>query len=108
MSSTTATGRIDRHTATDRSVLTPSSSPSLLSETVKPLRVKIISPNELLTAGRPVPIRCEAWGSFPAAKIVWLLDGEPLRSADITVHTDSNVSLDLVRPLQRNGRRHTN
>ncbi|XP_058056179.1 hemicentin-1 [Anopheles bellator] len=57
---------------------------------LKPLRVKIVSPNELLTAGRPVPIRCEAWGSFPAAKIVWLLDGEPLRSADITVHTDSN------------------
>uniref|UniRef100_A0A4Y0B5I7 Ig-like domain-containing protein n=1 Tax=Anopheles funestus TaxID=62324 RepID=A0A4Y0B5I7_ANOFN len=59
---------------------------------LKPLRVKIISPNELLTAGRPVPIRCEAWGSFPAAKIVWLLDGEPLRSGDITVHTDSNDS----------------
>ncbi|XP_053660841.1 nephrin [Anopheles marshallii] len=59
---------------------------------LKPLRVKIISPNELLTAGRPVPIRCEAWGSFPAAKVVWLLDGEPLRSADITVHTDSNDS----------------
>uniref|UniRef100_A0A182SJ60 Ig-like domain-containing protein n=1 Tax=Anopheles maculatus TaxID=74869 RepID=A0A182SJ60_9DIPT len=59
---------------------------------LKPLRVKIISPNELLTAGRPVPIRCEAWGSFPAAKIVWLLDGEPLRSADITVHTDTNDS----------------
>ncbi|XP_065081629.1 neural cell adhesion molecule 2 isoform X2 [Ochlerotatus camptorhynchus] len=57
---------------------------------LKPLRVKIVTPNELLTAGRPVPIRCEAWGSFPAAKIVWLLDGEPLRSADITVHSDNN------------------
>ncbi|XP_049532118.1 hemicentin-2 isoform X2 [Anopheles darlingi] len=57
---------------------------------LKPLRVKIVSANELLTAGRPVPIRCEAWGSFPAAKIVWLLDGEPLRSADTTVHTDGN------------------
>ncbi|XP_050084371.1 uncharacterized protein LOC126570566 isoform X2 [Anopheles aquasalis] len=57
---------------------------------LKPLRVKIVSANELLTAGRPVPIRCEAWGSFPAAKIVWLLDGEPLRSADTTVHTEGN------------------
>uniref|UniRef100_A0AAG5CS19 Ig-like domain-containing protein n=1 Tax=Anopheles atroparvus TaxID=41427 RepID=A0AAG5CS19_ANOAO len=59
---------------------------------LKPLRVKIVSPNELLTAGRPIPMRCEAWGSYPAAKVVWLLDGEPLRSADITVHTDGNDS----------------
>lgn len=57
---------------------------------LKPLRAKIVTPNELLTAGRPIPIRCESWGSFPAAKIVWLLDGEPLRSADITVHSDNN------------------
>ncbi|XP_058811961.1 uncharacterized protein LOC131676713 isoform X3 [Topomyia yanbarensis] len=57
---------------------------------LKPLRVKIVTPNELLTAGRPIPIRCESWGSFPAAKVVWLLDGEPLRSADITVHSDGN------------------
>ncbi|XP_055618314.1 hemicentin-2 isoform X2 [Toxorhynchites rutilus septentrionalis] len=57
---------------------------------LKPLRVKIVTPNELLTAGRPIPIRCESWGSYPAAKITWLLDGEPLRSADITVHSDNN------------------
>ncbi|XP_062557837.1 hemicentin-1 isoform X2 [Armigeres subalbatus] len=57
---------------------------------LKPLRVKIVTPNELLNAKQAVPIRCNVWGSFPAAKIVWLLDGEPLRSADITVHSDNN------------------
>ncbi|XP_062703212.1 uncharacterized protein LOC109406630 isoform X3 [Aedes albopictus] len=57
---------------------------------LKPLRVKIVTPNELLNAKQAVPIRCNVWGSFPAAKIVWLLDGEPLRSADITVHSENN------------------
>ncbi|XP_046869638.1 nephrin isoform X4 [Drosophila willistoni] len=55
---------------------------------LKPVRVKIITPNDLLTAGHPVPIRCESWGSYPAAKIAWLLDGEPIRNAEVTVHND--------------------
>ncbi|KAI8044329.1 hypothetical protein M5D96_000483, partial [Drosophila gunungcola] len=55
---------------------------------LKPVRVKIATPNELLTAGHPVPIRCESWGSYPAAKITWLLDGEPIRNAEVTVHSD--------------------
>ncbi|EDW45245.1 GM10106 [Drosophila sechellia] len=55
---------------------------------LKPVRVKIATPNELLTAGQPMPIRCESWGSYPAAKITWLLDGEPIRNAEVTVHSD--------------------
>ncbi|XP_017041692.1 nephrin isoform X3 [Drosophila ficusphila] len=55
---------------------------------LKPVRVKIATPNELLTAGHPVPIRCESWGSYPAAKITWLLDGEPIRNAEVIVHSD--------------------
>ncbi|XP_017035482.1 neural cell adhesion molecule 1-A isoform X5 [Drosophila kikkawai] len=55
---------------------------------LKPVRVKIITPNDLLTAGQPMPIRCESWGSYPAAKITWLLDGEPIRNAEVTVHSD--------------------
>ncbi|XP_037943926.1 hemicentin-1 [Teleopsis dalmanni] len=55
---------------------------------LKPVRVKIVTPNDLLTAGHPVPVRCESWGSYPAAKITWLLDGEPIRNAEMTVHTD--------------------
>lgn len=59
---------------------------------VKPIRVKIITPNDLLTAGHPMAIRCESWGSYPAAKIAWLLDGEPIRNAEVTVHSDKEVS----------------
>lgn len=66
---------------------------------MKPLKVKIVTPNELLTAGRPVPLRCETWGSHPPAKIVWLLDGEPIRSADVTVSVgrdDANLTASIL------------
>ncbi|XP_065372500.1 uncharacterized protein side isoform X2 [Calliphora vicina] len=66
---------------------------------LKPIRVKIITPNDLLTAGHPVPLRCESWGSYPAAKITWLLDGEPIRNAEVTVHSDredSNVTTSIL------------
>ncbi|XP_055908823.1 hemicentin-1 isoform X2 [Eupeodes corollae] len=66
---------------------------------LKPVRVKIVTPNDLLTAGHPVPLRCESWGSYPAAKITWLLDGEPIRSADVTVHSDredSNLTTSIL------------
>lgn len=59
---------------------------------MKPIRIKIITPNELLTAQHSVPLRCEAWGSYPPAKIRWSLDGESIRNADVTVHTDRDVS----------------
>jgi hypothetical protein len=55
---------------------------------VKPIKVKIVTPNELLTAGRPTPIRCETWGSYPPAKVMWLMDGEPIRQADVTVNSE--------------------
>lgn len=62
----------------------------LFTRIVKPLKVKIVSPNDLLLAGKSMPITCEAWGSFPPAKVTWLLDGEPIRNTDITVHTDNS------------------
>ena len=58
---------------------------------VKPLKIKIVSANDLLIAGKSVPLRCETWGSYPQAKVTWLLDGEPIRNADMTTHSDSNM-----------------
>lgn len=52
--------------------------------------MKIVTANELLTAGRPTPIRCETWGSYPQAKVVWLLDGEAIRQADVTLNSEGN------------------
>jgi len=57
------------------------------------MRVKITTPNELLTAGRSVKIHCETWGSFPQAKITWLIDGEPIRTTEITLNNDKDVRI---------------
>ncbi|XP_060647593.1 sialoadhesin isoform X2 [Drosophila nasuta] len=66
---------------------------------LKPIRVKILTPNDLLTAGHPMAIRCESWGSYPAAKIAWLLDGEPIRNAEVTLHSDkedANITTSIL------------
>lgn len=57
---------------------------------VKPIKIKIVSANDLLIAGKSVPLRCESWGSYPPAKVTWLLDGEPIRNADITSNSDNS------------------
>lgn len=89
---------------------------NIYSFTVKPVRVKIVSPNEILTAGVKSPLRCEAWGSAPpglfsiysnsllivtlmgfhwnfilfTAKISWYMDGIPIINSDITSHSDTS------------------
>jgi hypothetical protein len=66
---------------------------------VKPLKVKIVTPNDLLTAGHSVPLRCDAWGSYPPAKLKWLLDGEPIRNGDVTTTTtaqDGNLTTSIL------------
>lgn len=44
----------------------------------------------MLTAGRPTPMRCETWGSYPPAKVTWLMDGEAIRQADVTVNNEGS------------------
>lgn len=52
---------------------------------MKPLFVKILSPNGIMSSGKPRALRCETLGSHPAARLSWLLDGEVIRSQPITV-----------------------
>ncbi|XP_075166464.1 motor axon guidance molcule sidestep isoform X2 [Haematobia irritans] len=63
---------------------------------LKPLKVKIITPNDLLTAGHPVPLRCESTGSHPPAKITWLMDGEPIRNPEVIVREDTNKTTSIL------------
>ncbi|XP_059219571.1 uncharacterized protein LOC106083864 isoform X3 [Stomoxys calcitrans] len=63
---------------------------------LKPLKVKIITPNDLLTAGHPVPLRCESVGSHPPAKITWLMDGEPIRNPEVIVREDANKTTSIL------------
>jgi len=60
---------------------------------VKPLAVQITTPVALLSAGKTQELHCEASGSVPPARVTWLLDGEPLRSASTSVCSSCVVSL---------------
>ncbi|XP_046600851.1 B-cell receptor CD22 [Neodiprion lecontei] len=61
---------------------------------LKPAVVKIVLDTEVIYAGRPVGARCETWGSSPAARIVWMLDGNLIRDPSIvsTQRSNSTVS----------------
>lgn len=54
---------------------------------VKPRWVSIHVISTLLSSGRPQQYQCDTWGSIPAAKITWLLEGEPIRNAGVSVMT---------------------
>ncbi|KAJ8957743.1 hypothetical protein NQ318_017641 [Aromia moschata] len=69
--------------------------------TLKPNKVKIVSPNDLLSVRKTQNIRCETSGSYPPAKITWLLDGKPIRNAVVTeeetdTFTGSILSLNVA------------
>ncbi|XP_050295244.1 nephrin isoform X2 [Anthonomus grandis grandis] len=51
---------------------------------LKPNKVKIVTPNTLLSSGKPQSIRCETSGSYPPAKLTWLLNDKPFRNAVVT------------------------
>ncbi|CAH1982428.1 unnamed protein product [Acanthoscelides obtectus] len=51
---------------------------------VKPNKVKIVTPNDLLSTRKSQTVRCETSGSYPPAKLTWLLDGKAIRNAVIT------------------------
>uniref|UniRef100_A0A1B6C275 Uncharacterized protein n=1 Tax=Clastoptera arizonana TaxID=38151 RepID=A0A1B6C275_9HEMI len=67
---------------------------------LKPVTVKIVTPNEMLSAGKSRQLMCESTGSFPPAKVTWLLDGEPLKHAAIMSQDDENSTRStlILRP----------
>lgn len=52
---------------------------------VKPHKVKIVTPNELLSIRKPQLHRCETTGSYPPARIIWMLGGKPITNDVVTV-----------------------
>lgn len=57
----------------------------ICSATVMPQKVKILTANELLSTRIPQLLRCETSGSYPPAKIMWLLGNKAIRDASVTV-----------------------
>lgn len=55
--------------------------------------MKIVTPNELLSANKPQLHRCETTGSYPPARITWMLGGKPVMNAVVTVR--------IISPLMR-------
>jgi hypothetical protein len=52
---------------------------------VKPRTVQITTPAAPLSAGKTQQLQCQTWGSVPPARVIWLLDGEPLVNAPTSV-----------------------
>ncbi|KAF7281767.1 hypothetical protein GWI33_004282 [Rhynchophorus ferrugineus] len=59
---------------------------------LKPSKVKIVTPNDLLSSSKTRDIRCETSGSVPPAKLTWMLDGKPIRNAVVTEEETSSFT----------------
>ncbi|XP_059469923.1 hemicentin-1-like [Neocloeon triangulifer] len=75
---------------------------------LKPKKVHIkVSRGATFSAGRMHQLECESWGSVPAPRMTWLVDGELLRLADtvITHGLNSSTSALVLQPtLQDHGK----
>lgn len=60
------------------------------------MKVEIVTPNDILSTGRVAFLKCETWGSHPAAKIQWFLDNEAIRQADIITNTDISSTSNMT------------
>ncbi|XP_066588707.1 neural cell adhesion molecule 2-like isoform X2 [Prorops nasuta] len=60
---------------------------------LKPAVVKIVLSEDQIYAGRPIAIKCETWGSSPAARIVWRLGGHVIRDPNVSTTQRSNSTV---------------
>ncbi|KAJ8674503.1 hypothetical protein QAD02_005765 [Eretmocerus hayati] len=59
---------------------------------LKPAVVNIVIADDRIYAGHPVTMRCESWGSSPAARIVWRLGGLVIRDSSLSSAQRSNLT----------------
>ncbi|XP_063230902.1 nephrin [Bacillus rossius redtenbacheri] len=78
--------------ATSSEHLAPRARSVPLDVYLKPLSVLITTPGDLLSAGRLHSVQCVSSGSYPSARLTWLLDGEPIRSAATTMLEGRNTT----------------
>ncbi|XP_076637456.1 motor axon guidance molcule sidestep isoform X2 [Colletes latitarsis] len=60
---------------------------------LKPAIVKIVMNEDQIYAGRPIAARCETWGSSPAARIVWSLNGQTIGEPNVSTTQRSNSTV---------------
>ncbi|XP_058801871.1 neural cell adhesion molecule 1-like isoform X2 [Phymastichus coffea] len=54
---------------------------------LKPALVSIVLEEDEIYAGRPMNVRCETWGSWPGARLVWRLAGLVMRDSSLQTPT---------------------
>ena len=74
---------------------------------VKPRTVQITTLAAPLSAGKTQHLQCETWGSVPPARVIWLLDGEPLTTAPTSVCIPSITFFSLSPCLGRSNKRNS-
>ncbi|XP_019764503.2 hemicentin-2 [Dendroctonus ponderosae] len=62
---------------------------------LKPNKVKIVTPNNL-SSGISQTIRCETSGSYPPAKLTWLLDGKAIRNSVVTEEETNSFTVSIL------------
>lgn len=60
---------------------------------VKPATVKIVMVENQVFAGRPFAVRCETWGSSPAARIIWRLGEQVSGEPNVSTTQRSNMTV---------------
>ncbi|XP_076305132.1 neural cell adhesion molecule 2-like isoform X1 [Tachypleus tridentatus] len=63
---------------------------------LKPLDVKIVTPNRPVSAGRQVELICETWGARPPAEITWWKGVDRLTSVSDILSPDNNLTVSTV------------
>ncbi|KAL6256355.1 hypothetical protein P5V15_012472 [Pogonomyrmex californicus] len=74
---------------------------------LKPAIVKISLQEDQIFAGRPITVKCETWGSSPAARIIWRLGEHVIGDSNIstTQRTNSTMSrLALILSKEDDGK----
>ncbi|KRT86432.1 Immunoglobulin, partial [Oryctes borbonicus] len=63
---------------------------------LRPNKVKIVTPNELMSSAKTHTCKCETSGSYPPAKITWLLNERAIQSSVITQEENELFSSSIV------------
>ncbi|XP_076336476.1 protein turtle homolog B-like [Tachypleus tridentatus] len=82
--------------ASNSDIGSPLSSSVTLDLNLKPLDVKIITPNRPVSAGRQVELVCKTWGAKPPAEITWWKGMDRLTHVSDLLTPDSNITLSTV------------
>lgn len=63
---------------------------------MKPAVVKILFSEDPVLAGREFTARCQTWGSSPAARIIWKLEGLEIKGVNILTTQMSNSTISKI------------